>query len=102
MKSRLLVLPIVGLAATAFASTPGAWQASARAGRTACIMSSGLAHASAAGPIGFSDTIGRDAFLVRGTYRQRFMNGAKGTMLCLFDRRTRRAETVEAKGWTAS
>jgi hypothetical protein len=39
--------------------------------------------------------------LVRGTYKQRFMKGARGTMLCLYDRRTRRAEAVEAKGWSA-
>jgi len=37
---------------------------------------------------------------VRGTYPQKFMKGAKGTMLCLYDRRTRRAEVAEAKGWT--
>ncbi len=60
-----------------------------------------LASASASGPIIFSDTIGRDAYLVRGTYKQRFMKGAKGTMLCLVDRRTHRAEAVEAKDWSA-
>ena len=51
--------------------------------------------------VGFSDRTGYDAMLVRGTYKQKFMKGAKGTMLCLYDRRTHRTEAVEAKGWTA-
>ncbi len=94
-------LPLALLAGQAVASTPASWAASARAGRAACIAASGLKAATASGPIIFSDTIGRDAFLVRGTYPQRFMKGAKGTMLCLASRRTHKAETVEAKGWTA-
>ena len=100
MISRLLLL-LALVATAASASSPAAWQASARAGRAACIASSGLDRAKATGPIVFSDPIAREAFLVRGTYRQRFMKGAKGTMLCLVDRRTHRAETAEAKGWTA-
>ncbi len=95
------VLPLALLATAAAASSPASWQASARAGRAACIQASGLKAATAAGPIIFSDGIGRDAFLVRGTYQQRFIKGAGGVMLCLVDRRTHRAETVEAKGWSA-
>ena len=75
--------------------------ASARAGRDACNKASGLRAATAVGPIVFSDAIGRDAFLVRGTYPQRFMKGASGAMLCLVDRRTHKAEVEEAKGWSA-
>lgn len=37
-----------------------------------------------------------DARLVTGTYPQAHMKGAKGTMLCLYNRKTRRAETQEA------
>ena len=102
MSVRLLLLPAAALLATAAsASSPAAWAQSAAAGRAACIKASGLARATASGPIIFSDAILRDAFLVRGTYKQRFMKGAKGTMLCLVDRRTHKAETQEAKGWTA-
>ena len=101
MKPGLFVLPFALAATAATASSPAAWQASARAGRAACIAASGLKLATASGPLVFSDAILRDAFLVRGTYRQRFMKGAKGTMLCLVDRRTHKAETVEAKGWSA-
>ena len=88
-------------AMAADASAPAAWAASAKAGRAACIAAAGLARPIVSSPLTFSDQAGRDAILVRGTYRQRFMKGASGTMLCLYDRRTHRAEVVEAKGWTA-
>lgn len=101
MKSLALILPLALLATAASASSPSAWAASARAGRAACIQASGLKAATASGPIIFSDAILRDAYLVKGTYPRRFMKGAKGTMLCLVNRRTHKAETVEAKGWAA-
>jgi hypothetical protein len=101
VKSALFVIPLALVASAATASSTASWQASAKAGRAACLKASELRAATASGPIIFSDTLGRDAFLVRGTYPQRFMKGAKGTMLCLVDRRTHRAEAVEAKGWTA-
>ena len=78
----------------------GAWQASARQGRQACIAAAHLLRPTVSAAVGFSDRTGYDAMLVRGTYPQKFMKGAKGTMLCLYDRRTRRAEVAEAKGWT--
>jgi hypothetical protein len=101
VKSALFVIPLALVASAATASSTASWQASAKVGRAACLKASELKAATASGPIIFSDTLGRDAFLVRGTYPQRFMKGAKGTMLCLVDRRTHRAEAVEAKGWTA-
>jgi hypothetical protein len=88
-------------AAPALASSPDAWAASARAGRAACIKAADLAKPTVSANLVFSDRIGRDALLVRGTYKQRHMRGARGTMLCLYDRRTRTAEVQEAKGWTA-
>jgi hypothetical protein len=97
----VFVIPLALVAQAAIASSPASWQAAAKAGRAACLKASELKMATASGPIIFSDTLGRDAFLVRGTYPQRFMKGARGTMLCLVDRRTHRAEAVEAKGWTA-
>jgi len=81
------------------ASTEAAWRASTKAGRTACLAAANLRHATVSAPLRFSDQVGRDAMLVSGTYPQTFMKGAKGTMLCLYDRRTRKAEAVEARGW---
>jgi hypothetical protein len=101
VKSAAFVIPLALMASAATASSPASWQASARAGRAACLKVSEFKAATASGPIIFSDALGRDAFLVRGIYPQHFMKGARGTMLCLVDRRTHRAEAVEAKGWTA-
>ncbi len=97
-----LMLTIVALAATpAAASSTAAWSAGNTAARTACLRVAGLAAAHASGPILFSDVAGRTAFLVTGRYRQRFLKNQPGQMLCLYDRRTKRAEASEAKGWTA-
>ena len=87
-------------ASPAGASTEAAWKASLRNGRAACIAAANLRRPSVSLPVGFSDRTGYDALLVRGTYKQTFMKGAKGVMLCLYDRRTQRAEVAEAKGWT--
>lgn len=96
-----MILATLLIAAPAMASTETAWKASARNGRQACIAASNLAHPAVSAAVGFSDRTGYDAMLVRGTYKQKFMKGARGTMLCLYDRRTHRAEAVEAKGWWA-
>ena len=97
----IALLGLLALAAPATASTDAAWKASARAGRAACIAAAHLVRPTVSAAVGFSDRVGYDAMLVRGTYPQKFMKGAKGTMLCLYDRRTHRAEAIEAKGWIA-
>ena len=38
--------------------------------------------------------------LVTGTYTQARLKGARGTSLCLYDRRTRKVAVEEAKGWS--
>lgn len=101
MRTRIAAIALIAAAAPAGASTDAAWAASAKAGRAACIVAANLARPSVSAPIGFSDQVGRDAMLVRGMYKQRFMKNAWGTMLCLYDRRTHRAEVSEAKGWSA-
>ena len=101
MKTLIAGIALVATASPALASTDAAWAASNRAGKAACIAAANLARPSVSAPLNFSDQVGRDAMLVRGMYKQRFMKNAWGTMLCLYDRRTRRAEVVEAKGWSA-
>ena len=96
-----IALLLVAIPMAARSATAAAWAASAKAGRAACAAAAHLARPTVSAPLHFSDQVGRDAMLVRGTYKQRFMKGARGTMLCLYDRRTRRAEAVEAKGWSA-
>jgi hypothetical protein len=97
-----LTFGLLAIPMAARASTDAAWASSAKAGRAACIAAANLARPTVTAPLIFSDQIGRDAILVRGTYKQPFMKGAQGTMLCLYDRRTHRAEVVEAKGWAAN
>ena len=98
-----MLLPLVMLVAQpALASTPAAWTASARAGANACLKASGLRQATVPpSRVGFPDTVGCDAMLVHGIWPQRHMKGAKGTMLCLYHRTTKRAVVEEAKGWLA-
>lgn len=87
------------LAAPAVASTPAAEAALARDAARACRTASGLDHAAASSLVGFSDTSAMTVLLVTGTWRPRHMKGARATMLCLYDRRAKTAETQEAIGW---
>jgi hypothetical protein len=50
-------------------------------------------------PLVFSDTNGKTAILITGIWRPDHMKGARGTMLCLYDRGSRTAEVTEAKNW---
>lgn len=81
------------------ASTPAAWSGMHLAARRACIAAAGLRTPEVSAPLDFSDRSARTALLVRGTYPQRFMKGATGTFLCLYDRRTKTAEAMEAPGF---
>jgi len=100
MKILIASVALVASGLPAKASTAAAWRASDRAAQAACIKAANFARPSVSAPLNFSDQVGRDAVLVRGMYKQRFMKNAWGTMLCLYDRRTRRAEVSEAKGWS--
>ena len=96
MRSILLALPLLLLAAPALATGPAAQAGADRATARACRSVSGLKDARVEGaPVRFGDTIGMDARLVHGTWPQPHMKGAKATMLCLYDRRAKRAETQE-------
>lgn len=97
----LTTMTLALLALPAAASTPAADAAMQRASARACRAESDLDTAKIVGRVGFSDVHGVEALLVGGTWRPRQMRGARATMLCLYDRRTRRAEVQEAKGWTA-
>ncbi len=100
MRSLLAAVTLLLIAAPAFATSPAAQGAADRATGRACRSVSGLKHARVEGaPVRFSDIFGIDARLVHGTWPQPHMKGATATMLCLYDRRAKRAETRE---WPAS
>jgi hypothetical protein len=83
------------------ASTAKAWAAGDEAARAACLKASGLIGATASRPVPFSDRTAQTVVLVTGRYPQRFMKGATGMMLCLYDRRAKRAEVQEPMDWMA-
>ena len=88
------------LAAPALASTPAAWEQGMAQATRACLKASNLKGAASIGaPILFSDSAGKTALLVTGRWRPAHMKNARATLLCLYDRRTRTAETQEAPRW---
>jgi hypothetical protein len=98
---RILALAVV-LAAPAAASTPAEYAKLDRETARACIAASAFRNAAIApAALRFSDRTGVDARWVSGTYPQPHMKGAKGVALCLYDRRRKVAETVDAKLWLA-
>lgn len=77
------------------AATPGAYAALDRKTSAACSAASGLRGTRVGPVVRFSDNFLMDARTVTGTYPQSHMKGAVGTMLCLYNRRTKRAEVQE-------
>jgi hypothetical protein len=97
-KCGLGILPL--LAWPAIASTPAAWAKGERAARTVCASTSGLNGAGASPAVHFDDRSARDVLLVEGWARGRWIaKRRRATMLCLYDRRTGKAEVSEAPGW---
>lgn len=105
MRVTLFTLPLLAsativLSTAASASSTAAWSAGESAARNACVKSSGLNDAAASAPVHFSDRTAQDVILVTGRYPQKFMKNKPGTMLCLYDRRAKTAETQEAMPWS--
>ena len=96
--TRILILSSViaaTFAVSSHAATPASYVALDRQTSAACIAASGFKDATVGAPLRFSDRFLMDARTVTGTYPQAHMKGATGTMLCLYNRRTKRAETQE-------
>ena len=47
----------------------------------------------------FDVTVGMDARLVTGTWKPAHMKGAKAVMLCLYDRKARKATAQDIEVW---
>jgi hypothetical protein len=63
--------------------------------RRACLAISGLKRAFVGPSTQYSDAIGVDARIVKGVFPQAHMKGMKASMLCLYDRKAKRAEVQE-------
>ena len=94
-----LVSACVFVCSAASASTPESYRELEARVAKACIAESGFGKARVSPTIRFSDDHGVDARLVTGIYPQPHMKGAQGLMLCLYDRRTKRAEVQDAASW---
>ena len=96
--SALLVAAIA--APVAQASSPAAWAQHDKDTLQACAKASDLkdpvVHPKA---VLFDDTVGMDARLVSGTWKPAHMKGAKAVMLCLYDRKARRATVQDVEVW---
>lgn len=81
------------------ASSPEAWAKHLQEVTSSCIRVSGLRNARSAGKIIiFGDDVGYDVLMIKGNYPQPHMKNRVGQMLCLFNRRTRKANISEADG----
>lgn len=101
MRHALSMIATLMIATPAAASSPAAWSKFDGEVRKACITASGFKSAQASSVLGFDDRVGKVALLVTGIWPQPHMKGARGTMLCLYDKRSRQAFTDEANGWSA-
>jgi heat shock protein HslJ len=91
-----VVAVLAGATGSSLASTPQAWAEMDEKSMSACTHASGLAESKVGAPIRFSDTIGIDVRVVTGIAPRQYTNDASMTVLCAFDRRTGKAEVVEA------
>lgn len=92
----LLLLALAGFAGQANASSTDAWNALDKAVVDSCVKVSQLKNAKPAGTSAlFDDTVGYNALLIKGQYKQAFMKNKTGTELCLYDRKNKKATSTE-------
>lgn len=98
MKACISILFLVwGSAATA--STPAAWKQMNTKVNRACIAMSGLSRPTLlAKKISFSDAIGTEVRMIRGTDKA----GRTKRLLCAYNRSTGRAEVQDGDAWNGA
>ena len=90
------LLPLIVLSGSASASTPAAWAALNQRVNRACIAMSGLSRPEVlAQKISFSDAIGTEVRMIRGTDSR----GRYHRKLCAYNRSSSRTEVQDAAGW---
>jgi heat shock protein HslJ len=85
----------LAIATASYAATPDSWAKLDAATQAACIKASGLTNATAGPPIRFSDKLLMDARVIEGVWPQPHMKGARASMLCLYNRKTKQVEVQE-------
>ena len=90
------LLPLIVLSGSASGSTPAAWAALDQRVNRACIAMSGLSRPEVlAQKISFSDAIGTEVRMIRGTDSR----GRYHRKLCAYNRASHRTEVQDAAGW---
>src|SRR3546814_11425683 len=103
MMKALMSAGLAIAALPAVAATPQAYEELDRTSSLACLRASGFRDAAYAPELlRFSDRLGVDARLVTGTYSPSHMKGQQGMVLCLYARKSTRAELVDAEIGQAS
>jgi hypothetical protein len=103
VETTLMAAAILGAANLASASSPAAWAQHDKDVAAACHKASGLRDPQVQpAVVRFDDAIGLDARLVRGTWPQAHMQGQRALMLCLFDRKSRKATAQHADDWAGT
>jgi hypothetical protein len=98
-----IAAPALAIATPALAASPDAAAQGLSDAKLACRKASDFKNAAVVGkPLLFSDNNGKTAVLVTGIWRPEHMKGARGTMLCLYDRASRTAEVTEARNWSVT
>ncbi len=92
---KLGLLIVIGSDITAFklaASSPQAWEQQNKEAIAKCLQASGLKDANPVGKIIlFGDDVGYDGLMIKGRYLQAHMKNKATQVLCLFNRKTRKA-----------
>jgi hypothetical protein len=97
LKLKLMVAIAIGAlpGSAALASTPASWAALDRQVTRACLLASGLSQAKViADKASFSDRVPVELRIIEGYNRQSVID----VKPCAYDRRTRRATTVDGVG----
>ncbi|HEY0286587.1 MAG TPA: hypothetical protein VGC62_06185 [Pseudomonas sp.] len=92
----LLLLALAGFTSQTYASSTEAWNALDKDVIDSCVKVSQLKNAKPAGTSAlFDDSVGYNALLIKGQYKQAFMKNKTGTELCLYDRNNKKATSTE-------
>jgi hypothetical protein len=81
------------------ASSPGEWAGFNAKVAKNCEIASGLRRARSGQIVGFDDTLGKVVTLVTGMSPQSRQRPRFTTILCVYDQRSGRTWTSEARGW---
>jgi heat shock protein HslJ len=85
----------LAIATPLYASTPDSWAKLDATTQTACVKASGLTSTTVSPPVRFSDKLLVDARVIDGVWPQPHMKGARASMLCIYNRKTKHVEVQE-------